>query len=534
MRKFRKNRNNEEEYWKSFTDIMAALLLIVMLIMALLFLYLIQMDEESGDSHGGYGATYDSVTEDDDDNNNPTYPTEHYDERDSGGGGGGGQGETTIPEPTEAPTEGDDYGKAAVFVTVVDEETGNAIKKAGITFELYTDWDRRGGLKKLNTYYPEKIEYSKYQTTANGTFYLPEKLSYNAYSLHNLTAPDTYGAGEDVNFEITRAYDWPEPYLLKVPLAPAKNVIRVHMKDAESEAPVEGYVFEVLANEDIVTLDGTLRFTKNEIVDTFTTDSKGYGESKKLYLGNYRIREKSSPEFYAVDATPTNIKLEAKEEVDVPVNTLFCHKTAFEIVLKDEYSEEPIKGAVFADHNGNESVTDDAGSAVFTDLTKDTTYELSVKSLPDAYKTDATSLSFRVDEKGLIEGEASHKVEHTAYVTRLIVSVKDMLLQNDLSGENISIMDEKGDLVKQFDTVGAAETITGLEPGVYTVKSGDKSYAETTVTIEDNAEPAQAYVYIWTYADFAILFVGLLLIAAVVAVTIFIVKRKRVRKLNEK
>ena len=534
MKKFRQHNHGEEEYWKSFTDIMAALLLMIVLIMALLFIFLTQM--QNNDNNGNTNrASIDSKVPtihyrpDPTMPTLPTFPTERRQE-------GGGEGETRVTEPpTEPPTEGgEDIAKAAVYVTVVDEETGNAIKKSGITFELYTDIDRRGGLKKLNTYYPEKIEYSKYETTDSGTFFLPEKINMGTYSLHNLTVPESYGAGENVNFEIDEPYDWPEPFYLEVPLAPAKNIIRVLMKDSETNKPVMGYKYEVLANEDIITLDGTLRYTKDQIVDEFTCNDKGYGESKKLYLGNYRIRQKSAAEYYALNTAPVEVKVENKEDSDTPVLDVPAEKTTYEIVLTDEYSGDTISDAVFAVKGGSDVTTDADGSAAVTDLTKDTAYEVTLKSLPGKYQSDEQTYKFRVDENGLIDGESRHSEELTAFVTRLTVSVKDKLLQNDLNGENVTVYDESGTSVANLDISGTPETIVGLDSGDYTVESGGKKSSRITVRVDDKAEPAKAYIYIWTYVDFAIIFVALLLTAAVATAVVFIVKKKKEKKSDAK
>ena len=56
-----------------------------------------------------------------------------------------------------------------------------------------------------------------------------------------------------------------------------------------------GAVYEITAAEDIYTLDGTLRYSAGEVVDTVTTDEKGYATSKALYLGKFNIQEITAP-----------------------------------------------------------------------------------------------------------------------------------------------------------------------------------------------------------------------------------------------
>ena len=56
-----------------------------------------------------------------------------------------------------------------------------------------------------------------------------------------------------------------------------------------------GATYEITAAEDIYTLDGTLRYSAGEVVDTVTTNEDGIAESKALYLGKYEICETEAP-----------------------------------------------------------------------------------------------------------------------------------------------------------------------------------------------------------------------------------------------
>ena len=58
---------------------------------------------------------------------------------------------------------------------------------------------------------------------------------------------------------------------------------------------LEGAVYEITAAEDIYTLDGTLRASKGEVVDTVTTGADGTAVSKELYLGKYEVKEITAP-----------------------------------------------------------------------------------------------------------------------------------------------------------------------------------------------------------------------------------------------
>lgn len=80
-----------------------------------------------------------------------------------------------------------------------------------------------------------------------------------------------------------------------------------------------GAVFEITAVEDVYTLDGTLRYSAGEVVDTVTVDESGNGQSKPLYLGKFEIREIEFP-YGMVDtgAEPQIVELSyAGQEIEI-------------------------------------------------------------------------------------------------------------------------------------------------------------------------------------------------------------------------
>ena len=56
-----------------------------------------------------------------------------------------------------------------------------------------------------------------------------------------------------------------------------------------------GAVYEIVAAEDIITPDGTVRNHKGDVVDTIITDENGIAMSCELYLGEYEVREVTAP-----------------------------------------------------------------------------------------------------------------------------------------------------------------------------------------------------------------------------------------------
>ena len=56
-----------------------------------------------------------------------------------------------------------------------------------------------------------------------------------------------------------------------------------------------GAVFEITALEDVYTLDGTLRYSAGEVVDTITTGEDGTAQIQPLYLGKFQVKEIQFP-----------------------------------------------------------------------------------------------------------------------------------------------------------------------------------------------------------------------------------------------
>ncbi|MBQ2939660.1 MAG: hypothetical protein IJE00_04760, partial [Clostridia bacterium] len=58
---------------------------------------------------------------------------------------------------------------------------------------------------------------------------------------------------------------------------------------------LSGAVYEITAAEDVVTLDGTLRYKKGDVVATITTGADGTATTEPLFLGKFQIREITAP-----------------------------------------------------------------------------------------------------------------------------------------------------------------------------------------------------------------------------------------------
>ena len=206
-----------------------------------------------------------------------------------------------------------------IQVVKVDAETGKTIPYAGAGFQIY---DPSGNLITMEFTYPTPTTVDTFYTDANGSLVTPEKLPYGqGYSIVEVQSPYGYVLDSTpVYFDVAEENSSEESGVTVIKVEktnmPQKGTISIE-KTGEvffgvsvsggtdengQELPViyqpiyetQGLpdtVYEIRAAEDVVTPDGTLRYSKGELVDTVTTDEMGFAESKELYLGKYEVKE---------------------------------------------------------------------------------------------------------------------------------------------------------------------------------------------------------------------------------------------------
>ena len=246
-----------------------------------------------------------------------------------------------------------------VKVVKVDSESGNVIPYEGAGFEIY---DSNGQKISMTFSYPTPTTIDVFYTNSEGYLITPEVLPYGEYSLVEVQAPVGYVLDST-----------PVPFTVSADNAEEENaltVIKVHKENTAQKGRISvqktgdifktvamassaytdengemtvnpttytpvfasgnlsGAVFQVIASEDIVTLDGTIRANAGDVVAEITTDENGFAESDLLYLGNYEIKEVSAPFGYVQNTESQFVELTyAGQEIAVldTVNTSFVN-----------------------------------------------------------------------------------------------------------------------------------------------------------------------------------------------------------------
>ena len=244
-----------------------------------------------------------------------------------------------------------------IKIVKVDSETGKTIPYEGAGFEIY---DSNGQKISMTFSYPTPTTIDVFYTNNEGYLITPEVLLYGEYSLVEVQAPVGYVLDSTpVSFTVS-ADNAEEENALTVIKVRKENTaqkgkisvqktgdIFTSVTTASSayknengemivnpttytpmfaDGDLSGAVFQVIAVEDIVTLDGTTRAYAGDVVSEITTDENGYAETELLYLGKYEVREIKAPYGYVLNNEPKDVELTyAGQEFEVrdTVNTAF-------------------------------------------------------------------------------------------------------------------------------------------------------------------------------------------------------------------
>ena len=170
-----------------------------------------------------------------------------------------------------------------------------------------------------------------------------------------------------------------------------------------------GAEYDVVAQEDIVSPDGTVRAVAGEIVDHVTTDDTGSATTKPLYLGKgsatYVFVETAAPAGHVLDATPHPFTLEYRDHTTPVVSTrVEVSDAPTETVLTKTVlgHDDTLPGATFELWSSTDEaavVSDEGMAALAVDAPEGTTVELRapaayaevVPALPEGWTATLTA-----------------------------------------------------------------------------------------------------------------------------------------------
>lgn len=240
-----------------------------------------------------------------------------------------------------------------VKIVKKDAETGNIIPVSGIGFKV---WDCQNECYVEQTInYPTQITIDTYYTDESGSLMMPSELVYGNYELHEVQTANGYVLDEtpvpfaiDGQEEVITVEKFNTAQKGKISVRKTGDIFtRVNkassaytnedgnlIENPTTYTPVfetgnlAGAVFQVIASEDIITADGTVRAKAGDVVAEITTDENGYAETDLLYLGKYEVKEITAPNGYVLNSKSQFIELVyAGQEIEVrdTVNAAFVN-----------------------------------------------------------------------------------------------------------------------------------------------------------------------------------------------------------------
>lgn len=296
-----------------------------------------------------------------------------------------------------------DFVTSHVQVVKVDSETGQTVPLAGFRFQLL---DEAKNPITQEVWYPNHAEMSEFETDESGMVTFPEALRPGTYYIREIAAKAPYLLnGEDLKVVIENNAQLAPVTVVKLTDDQAKGRASVLKTCADDDKPLEGAEFDVVAMQDVVSPDGSVKAVEGEVVDHVKTGEDGTATTKELYLGSgearYAFVETKAPSGHVLDAVPHEFTLAWKDQ-DTPI--VEAHVDVVDqpnrlIIDKDVTGgDEPLPGVTFALWRGDREIP----------AASDDTVNLALRA-PEGRKVEVAAAS----DTALIEAEGPLDIEWT-------------------------------------------------------------------------------------------------------------------------
>ena len=251
----------------------------------------------------------------------------------------------------------DEYVRMKLSIEIRDSETSKLIP-GGATFKIW-DADNQKWYEEMS--FPSGEYISEFTTNDKGQLTFNRHLEAGNYVIYEIKAPEGYylddnlregakgyeftvGVAENGDVKVyhdgteevlayeeviydntpTKMYSYtatlyntPQKAVVNIEKL-AEQFIRADRTNTEYgylNTPVyelrglEDVSFRLVAAEDITTPEGTIRYTKDQVVSNDITDKDGLANTSEVYLGKYVLEEVSTPNGYIISSQPVNLDI---------------------------------------------------------------------------------------------------------------------------------------------------------------------------------------------------------------------------------
>ena len=229
---------------------------------------------------------------------------------------------TVEANQTTTYTARNNWVKGKVQLRKIDPDSGKQV--AGATYAIYNDKGQE--LERLVTKATGYVEsgYLRF-----GEYTVREVIAPSGYILNKTSYPVTIATNEQ---KITVTGE-DERQTGRLEITKEDSVTG---SAAQGEATLKGAVYELRAKENILDpADGSVKYAKDAVVTTLTTDANAKASVSDLYLGKYILQEKTPSTGYTLDTTKYDISLDYAGQ-------------SVEIVTKKQTVKERVKAQAFS------------------------------------------------------------------------------------------------------------------------------------------------------------------------------------------
>lgn len=417
--------------------------------------------------------------------------------------------------------------KSFVKIVKKDAETGNVIPVSGIGFKVWDCANSEYVSQKI--YYPSEMILDEFYTDESGSLMLPNELAYGDYELHEVQSAEGYvldknpvpftidGSVETVVVEKTNTAQKGRISVQKTgdiftTVATASSAYTDEncetIVNPTTYTPVfasgnlSGAVFQIIAVEDIVTLDGTIRANAGDVVAEITTDENGYAETDLLYLGKYEVREITAPDGSVIPADGLISEISLAENMSAKFDTAlpFGKYYVQEIATDEHYVLNGKKYLVNFEYMGQEvtTVTVDCGefkNALKRGKISGKKVDENEKSLENAlfglfavdtaeFTADNAYMTAVSDENGHFEFD---KIPYGEYIVREIEAPTGYILSDESYPVTIS---EDGEVIE----IKAVNKSTKVRISKQDITTGEELPGATLQIIDEDGNVATEWV----------------------------------------
>ena len=322
---------------------------------------------------------------------------------------------------------------AKLTLKKVDSESGKVIAYAGVEFKIKDLSTGKYVCQEVS--YPDKEEICIFKTNKNGEFTTPYPLMAGTYQLEEINSPAGYLlSGKHIIFTIDENSKLLEDNFGKyIEVVFNNDKIKGHFtiikkgqlpifKDNKikyQEINLQGVVFGIYANEDIITLDGVKHYSKGDLINKITTDENGVAKLEDMILGKYFLKELSTIPNHILDQKSYEFELtEIDNQTAIVYETINLtnkyKKGVLEFTKTDFVTGDVIPNTIIEIYNIEDKliytgITDENGKVVISELPIGKYYIKEYEPATGYLITDEI-VEFEIKENGeVIKAEMTNK-----------------------------------------------------------------------------------------------------------------------------